>query len=116
MSWVVPATLGLGGALLAAGAVFGVLSRSSAAERDQLTEDSLGGGVAYSKARDADEAAQSRALAANVLVGAGGVAAVAGVVLWLTGGGAEAEEAGACLPQVVPTQGGAVVVWTGATP
>ena len=112
-AWLAPAALGLGGSLLAGGAVFGWLSSDAEAERDAALEDSWERGIAYSTFREHDDAARSRALVANVLYGLGAVAAISGAVMWWTTDGEPTESAGGL--KVAPTPGGATLVWTGGT-
>ena len=74
---------GAGIALLAGGGVFGVLSSQEIAARDDLVGRSTAGSVKYSEFEEADDAARTRALTANVLIGTGALAVVAGGLLLL---------------------------------
>ncbi len=82
LPWVV---LGSGAALLAGGAVFGVLRNGA---YDELADIRANGGY-WEDADAAQQAMESHALAANVLFGAGVAALVAGGVLLLTAGGGD---------------------------
>jgi len=79
-AWV---AAGTGAALLAAGGVFGWLATEAEDERDALK----GGDAWYGDAQERHEAAQGRALAANVLFAAGSAAALTSVGLLLWGSG-----------------------------
>lgn len=96
--------LASGGALLAGGAAFGVLSSQAAADVARYHDEP--GSAWRSEAADAIDAANDRALAANVLLGAGALAASAGLVLLLLG-----DEPGET--SVVPAPGGLAVRFEG---
>ena len=66
--------------------------------------------VGYAEVQQAHDTAQSRDLAAKVLLGAGGVAVAAGVVLLLLGGDGDEAVAGF---RLLPGPAGAVVTWEG---
>jgi len=100
--------LAAGGALLAGGAVFGVLSSQAAADVEGYHDEP--GSAWKGDAQDAIDAADSRALTANVLLGAGAVAAATGVVLLLLDGGGETDEAAA---RLVPAPGGLALTFGG---
>ena len=91
-SWVAWTALGVGAALLAAGSVVGLAAANAEEERDQLVASSRTEDVRMSRYEEADATARSRALTANVLYGAGALAAVAGgVVIVVTDTGAAAQ-------------------------
>jgi len=73
--WV---ALGVGAAALAGGAVFGLL----AGQAEQARDDARDGGY-YRDFVDEHDTAESHALTANVLLGAGAMAALAGGAWWL---------------------------------
>ncbi len=75
------ATMGAGVALLAGGSVFGVLNQAA---KDRL-EASKTRAVTRAELDEDSEAADSHALAANVLLGLGTAAVVTAGVLWLLG-------------------------------
>ena len=79
--WPALASLGAGGALLAGGGLFGLLSRAAERERDDLAGASWQRNIRWSEAREQEEKAISRALAANVLLGVGAASALTGLVL-----------------------------------
>ncbi len=112
-SWAPWAALGTGAALLAGGAVAGLLARQDESARDELLAETTSDKVTLAELEEADEAARSKALASNVLLGAGGVAAAAGVVLLLVGGPDEAEDVSA---GVVAAPGGVGVSVTWGQP
>lgn len=114
LAWFAPSTLAVGAALLAGGGVLGWLSGRSVEDRDALVDKSWGEDVAYSEYRSQDDTAQGRALFANILLGAGAVAAVSGAVLLLTGSD-DTDEAGGRLT-LAPAGPGAAVLWSGALP
>ncbi len=103
--WLV---LGGGGALAAGGAVFGVLAGSARDERDALK----GAGTTYDAYQEKQETAKSRALVANVLYVAGGVAAATGVVLLLLDDGGAEAAAGRVRLTPSPAGLGLAVEWT----
>ena len=94
--------LGVGGVLLATGAMFGVLSRGAV---DDL-ESSRSGGSTWSELETLHERASSQALAANVLLAGGAVAVGTGLALALLLPSAEASWA--------PLPGGGLVTLGGA--
>ena len=100
LAWV---TIGGGAAALAAGAVFGVLSRQALERRDALATDP----TTWAEYQQEDDAARSRSLLANVLIGVGGTAAAVGVVLLLLGDG-DAADTGAL--GLVPAPGGLLLM------
>ena len=110
--WGPWAVAGGGVAALAAGGVVGWLAGSAESERDRLREEVVLLAEAPSQQaaiRSEDESARSRALAANVLYVAGGLAVAAGAA-WLVLSGGEAA-AGAVRVGVRP--GGVVLTWRG---
>ena len=115
MGWLAPATVGLGAALLAGGGVFGWLSSQSVEDRNALVGKSWDDDIDCSDYQKHDDTAGRRALMANVLLGAGAVAAVSGVVMWWTASGG-AEGTAAQRLRVVPAPAGAVVVWSEVLP
>ena len=100
--------MGAGGALLAGGAVFALLAGQSRDERDALKESRTFHEEIVAK----QEEAEGRALLANVLLGAGAVAAGTGVVLLLVGGD-EAGSASAGRLRPLPLSGGGGLVLEG---
>ncbi len=109
VGWVTWATLGAAAGLLGGGAALGLLARQEEEARDGLLADAQTrpNDVRYVDYEARDEAARSRALVANVLLGVGAAAAVAGGVLLFAGGD------GAAAPWPVPGGGGLSVVWRG---
>ncbi len=101
--------LGGGAALLAGGAVFGMLAVQARDERDALK----GTDPFHDEIEARQQEAEGRALVANVLLGAGGVAVVAGVVLLLVGGD-EPDAASAEGLRLVPPAGGGGLVLEGS--
>jgi len=108
LSWAV---LGGGTVLLAGGTVFGLLGRRA---NDDLERFAATPGTATeAEARDARDASDSHALTANVLFGAGAVAAGVGLYLLLTSGPEGAAAGGTSLrPWVSLGRGGAVLEGT----
>ncbi len=82
------AVLSTGGALLAAGAVFGVLSWQAQGRVQEFRDEDWHGGLAEVQAEQ--DVAESRALVCNVLLAAVGMRATAGGVLLLAGRPGEA--------------------------
>ncbi len=74
--------IGVGVAALAGGAVMGWLASQKEDELDGFRDEPKSG--TWEQAQGAHDDAQSRALAANVLYGAGTAAAATGLVLWWT--------------------------------
>jgi len=107
--WASWTALGAGTALLAGGAVLGVLSRQAEQDRDDLVARSRDDLISHDDFVRADDDARSRALLANVLYGVGGAAVLTGVVLRFVDDDAPA---GAGL-HVVPVPGGATLTWRG---
>jgi len=111
--WFPWATMGLGAALLGGGAVFGRLSAAEEEARDSVAGDARADDnrASYDDWEAHDEAARSRALVANVLYGAGGVAVVAGIVVLLVGGEEPGEASVTAVPVLGPNVAGAAIVW-----
>ena len=110
--WEPWAVAGGGAVALAAGGVLGWLSASAESERDRLREEVVRleeAGSQQAAIRSEDESARSRALAANVLYVAGGLAAAAGAA-WLLLSVGEGEAAGVGV-EVRP--GGLSLTWRG---
>ena len=99
-------TLGAGGLLLAGGTTFGVLAGQAAADLERYRDEP--GTATRAQAEAAREASERDALLANVLLGAGVVAAGAGVALLLLGGDEETAHAG-----LLPVPGGGLVTVVG---
>ncbi len=86
--WAVLAPLAAGAALVAGGVVMGAMASVKQDELDEMRAQPHN----WSELEALHDDAESKAMVSNVLYAAGGVAAVAGVVLWLTGD--EAKETG----------------------
>jgi len=89
-SWAAVASFCVAGALLGGAGVFSLLTQSAVEERDQLLQDSLEERVTLAQVREQDDRVGTHALLANVLLGAGAVAATTGAILLLAGGTEEA--------------------------
>ncbi len=105
VNWPAWLTLGLAGACGVAGLGLGLSSRSEASQADDLT-------LPYGAAKDHHDAATSRALAANILFGVAGAAAItSGILFWVGHRRAAAERP---VATVVPLPSGAAVQISGA--
>jgi len=110
VTWLPWAVLGGGAALVVGGGVLGVLSGQAVESRDDLVAkaEAPGSDVTLADIQEQDDAAQSRALGSNVLLGLGGATVAAGAVLWLLQ--ADVLSAGAVEAQ----PGGIRITWGGA--
>ncbi len=113
VGWLPMATVGLGVVLLGSGGVFGLLADGEMEERDSLAAEArtMTHDIRYSAYSEHHEAARSRALVANVLLGAGALAVASGVVLLLAGGDEE-EPAVAVWPAGAPGGIGLAGAWS----
>lgn len=98
--------MGVGGALLAGGAVTGVLALGASGELDDCRADVGCDGTAEESALADD--VRGQALLTDVLIGAGVAIAATGAVLWLLDASDAPAEAGAWM--VMPIEGGAAAV------
>ena len=104
-SWLALGSLGAGAALLVGGGVVGLMASQDETARDELIDESKSRDVSLSEYQDKDDAARSKALVSNVLLGTGALAAAVGAVLWLT-----ADDGAAGWVGWAPAPGGAAVV------
>ena len=107
--WLPWTTVGVGALLLGGGVLAGVLSRQAEEERDDLLADAidLTSRVTYPDYAELDDDARTRALTANVLLGVGTAAVIAGTILVLTSGGEEV----AVVPLASPDGPGVALAW-----
>jgi tetratricopeptide (TPR) repeat protein len=109
--WITWAALGTGGALLASGVVFGIVSHGLVSDlEDMKSSDS---GVQKGRVDATDAYARRYALAANILLVTGGVAALTGVALLATGFGETGDPVAEAPVSLVPLVGGAALTWRG---
>ena len=102
-TWVI---LGLAGAAIANGAVFGVLANDEAEALSAICQE----GVCPESARGNDERLRQRALIADASYVGGAALALVGAITWVATSGGDEERASRLVPSLRP--GAASVVWS----